>query len=83
MNPYTVLFELLAYGLFLGCLWDARRQGIFFIVELLWTGLYGFLLEWLSIKQLHAYHYGNALFQRHAVTASGTPRAGRINGTQH
>ena len=31
-------------------------------MELLWTGLYGFLLEWLTIKQLHAYHYGAFLF---------------------
>ena len=58
MSPYAVLFECLAYGLFFACVWDARKQGKFFVVELLWTGLYGFLLEWLTIKQLHAYHYG-------------------------
>jgi hypothetical protein len=28
------------------------------VLELLWTGLYGFLLEWLTIRQLHAYQYG-------------------------
>ena len=36
---------------------SASRQGRFEVLELLWAGLYGFLLEWLTIKQLHAYHY--------------------------
>jgi uncharacterized membrane protein len=39
----------------------ARRQGRFHVAELLWAGVYGFLLEWLTIKQLHAYHYGQFL----------------------
>ncbi len=30
-------------------------------MELVWAAVYGFLLEWLTIKQLHAYHYGQFL----------------------
>jgi hypothetical protein len=56
-----LIFECLVYLLFAGCLWRASRQGRFQVLELLWAGLYGFLLEWLTIKQLHAYHYGQFL----------------------
>src|SRR5260221_2993920 len=47
--------------LFAGCLWDAKHRGRFDVLELLWAALYGFLLEWLTIKQLGAYHYGQFL----------------------
>jgi hypothetical protein len=71
MNPYLVLFECLVCCLFMGCLWDAwRKQGKFFVLELMWTGLYGYLLEWLTIKQLHAYQYGTFL-----VMIDGAPLA--------
>src|SRR5947209_19836267 len=49
------------YLLFLGSAFHAARQGRFVVLELLWTGVYGFLLEWLTIKQLHAYQYGHFL----------------------
>src|SRR5260221_12359409 len=54
--------------LFIGCLWDASRHGKADILELLWTGFYGFLLEWLTIKQLGAYHYGPFL-----IVVDGAP----------
>src|SRR5258708_37795952 len=56
--------------LFVGCLWDARHRGRFDVLELLWTALYGFLLEWLTIKQLGAYHYGHFL-----IMIDGAPLA--------
>lgn len=56
-----MIFEGLIGLLFLGCLRDASRRGKFDVLELLWTAFYGFLLEWLTIKQLDAYHYGRFL----------------------
>jgi hypothetical protein len=53
-----------------GCLLHASRQGRFQVLELLCTVLYGFLLEWLTIKQLSAYHYGQFL-----VMIDGAPLA--------
>jgi hypothetical protein len=47
--------------MFIGCLWQAGRVGRHRVLELLWAALYGFLLEWLTIKQLHAYQYGQFL----------------------
>jgi len=35
---------------------------------LIWAGLYGFVLEWLTIKQLHAYQYG-----QFAIMIDGAP----------
>ncbi len=70
INPYFLIFECLAYLLFAGCVWRASRQGRFQALELLWAGLYGFLLEWLTIKQLHAYHYGQFL-----IMIDGAPLA--------
>ncbi len=61
MSPYLVSFEILVYALFAGCFVSAWRRGRFDALELLWTGLYGFLLEWMIIKLLHAYHYGQFL----------------------
>jgi len=61
LSPYVLIFECLIAIVFVVCLWDARRRGGFALTELLWTGLYGFLLEWLTLKQLHAYHYGQFL----------------------
>jgi len=40
---------------------DAFREGFASVLELLWAICYGFLLEWIAIKQLHAYHYGHFL----------------------
>ncbi len=50
-------FEGLVYALFLGTAWHANRQSHYRLLELLGSGVYGVLLEWLTIKQLHAYHY--------------------------
>jgi hypothetical protein len=61
INPYCLVFEALNIILFAGALLHAGRQGRFQVMELVWAGVYGFLLEWLSIKQLHAYHYGQFL----------------------
>ena len=58
MSPYFVVFECMVYGLFAACLWDAHRHGRFAVLELVWTVVYGFLLEWITLKQLTAYHYG-------------------------
>src|SRR5262249_24211695 len=57
-------------ALFAGCLWDAARRGKFDVLELLWGGFYGFLLEWLTIKQLSDYHYGRFL-----IMVDGAPLA--------
>jgi Carotenoid biosynthesis protein len=58
INTNFLLFEGMITCLFVGCLWDASRRGRSDVLELLWSGFYGFLLEWLTIKQLSAYHYG-------------------------
>ena len=70
MSPYFLVFEAIVYGLFAACVWSAARQGRFAVLELAWTALYGFLLEWLTIKQLAAYHYGTF-----AVMIDGAPLA--------
>src|SRR4051794_10649138 len=58
MNPNLMLFECLVYVVFAACLVSALRRGVFAVLELLWTGVYGFLLEWMTLNLLHAYHYG-------------------------
>lgn len=60
-HPYFLIFEFLIYGLFAACVCHAIRQGQHRSLELVFTGLYGVLLEWLTIKQLQAYHYGRFL----------------------
>ena len=70
MNLQFWAFEAVVYALFAACLWDAARHGRFAVLELAWTALYGFLLEWLTIKQLAAYHYGEF-----AVMIDGAPLA--------
>ena len=57
--PYLLIFEVIVFGLFFGCLWNARRQSTFAVYRLLWTVIYGFLLEWLTLHQLQAYQYGD------------------------
>src|SRR5947209_839898 len=47
--------------LFCGCLWHAARQDRFRVIELLSAACFGVLLEWLSIRQLQAYHYAQFL----------------------
>ncbi|MCC7447669.1 MAG: carotenoid biosynthesis protein [Anaerolineae bacterium] len=58
------------YSLLIGSLWHARKQGRAYVLELICAGVYGFLLEWLTIKQLHAYQYG-----QFAIMIDGAPLA--------
>ncbi len=62
VNPIYLLFEFITYALFVACLWHAARQhGRHRVLELVFTLLYGVLLEWLTIRQLAAYRYGQFL----------------------
>ena len=47
--------------LFASTVWHAAHQGRFALVELGWTCVYGLVLEWLTLRVLHAYHYGQFL----------------------
>ncbi len=49
------------YALFAGTVWQTAHQGRSALVELGWTCLYGLVLEWLTIRVLHAYQYGHFL----------------------
>ena len=49
------------YVLFAATIWHAAHQGRFALLELGWMCLYGLLLEWLTIRVLHAYQYGQFL----------------------
>lgn len=49
------------YVLFLGTLWYSTRRGRYRLHEVIGSAVYGLALEWLTIKQLHAYHYGDFL----------------------
>jgi hypothetical protein len=55
---YRVVFELLVYGLFAGCLWHAWRRGSHLVWQLVAGAVFGVLLELATIRQLHAYSYG-------------------------
>ena len=61
IQPAFLVFELALYALFIACLWHARRQGISRVWELTFSVFYGVLLEWMTIQQISAYHYGNFL----------------------
>ncbi|MCC6189550.1 MAG: carotenoid biosynthesis protein [Anaerolineales bacterium] len=60
-DPYFLVFEGLQYALLLLCLRHAARQGPARVWQLLAGVLYGLLLEWATIQQLHAYSYGRFL----------------------
>ena len=60
-DPYLLIFELLIYLLFSLCLLHARRRGPAAVGQLLAGVVYGWLLEWATIQELHAYHYGHFL----------------------
>ncbi len=51
-------FELLTILLFAACLWHAARRDVFHVVELLAGLVYGVFLEWMTLRQLEAYTYG-------------------------
>ncbi|NTW44012.1 MAG: carotenoid biosynthesis protein [Anaerolineaceae bacterium] len=61
MNPQFLIFEVLIYILFIACLRRATQQGASRVSELVFGVLYGVFLEWMTIQQLSAYHYGQFL----------------------
>jgi hypothetical protein len=58
MTPYFVAFELMIYLLFGLCLIHAWREGAAHVWRLLAGVLFGILLEYGTIQQLHSYSYG-------------------------
>ena len=57
-NIYFILFELIIYLQFAVCLHHAWRQGIADVLRLFAGVFYGVILEFATIRQLDAYHYG-------------------------
>lgn len=60
-SPYFLAFELIVLALFLLCMQDALRRGLWAVWQLLAGVLFGLLLEWATIQQLNAYEYGHFL----------------------
>lgn len=60
-NTYFVLFELIIYLQFILCLRHAWQQGMPNLLRLLAGILFGVVLELATIRQLHAYEYGQSL----------------------
>jgi carotenoid biosynthesis protein len=60
-NIYFVLFELVIYIQLALCLFHAWQQGTTNVLRLFAGILYGVLLELATIRQLHAYQYGEFL----------------------
>ncbi len=59
IDPYFLTFELLMYGLLAWTLADARRRmGWHGVWQAIAGVMFGVLLEWATIQQLHAYQYG-------------------------
>jgi len=58
---YLVVFEIVVLGLFILCLKHAWRAGLPVVCQLIAGVLFGLLLEWATIQQLHAYQYGRFL----------------------
>jgi hypothetical protein len=54
-----VSFEILTIVLFIACFWHALRQKNSKSLELLFALFFGVFLEWMTIKQLEAYQYGD------------------------
>ncbi|TET99701.1 MAG: carotenoid biosynthesis protein [Anaerolineales bacterium] len=57
-NPYFLIFELIVFMMFLGCLKHAWQIGMPKVWQLIAGVLFGLLLEWATIQQLQAYQYG-------------------------
>ena len=57
-SPTFIAFELLVLALFGACLVHAWRTGSGRVYGLVAGALFGVLLEWATIQQLHAYRYG-------------------------
>ena len=60
-NPYFLAFEIVLAFLFALCLRHAARLGPARVWQLIAGVLFGLILEWATIQQLHAYHYGRFL----------------------
>jgi hypothetical protein len=60
-NTYFVLFELIIYLQFMLCLRHAWKQSTANLLRLLAGILFGVILELATIRQLHAYEYGQFL----------------------
>ena len=60
-NPYFIFFELIIYTQFALCLHHAWKRGTANLLRLLAGIIYGVLLELATIRQLHAYSYGQFL----------------------
>jgi len=58
MNPYFLADALLTYSLLALSIYDARKRGWHVVWQLFAGVLFGVMLEWATIKQLHAYQYG-------------------------
>ena len=54
-----IFFELLTTFLFIACFWHAARQKNNKVLELIFALIFGVFLEWMTIQQLEAYHYGD------------------------
>ena len=60
-GAYFILFELIIYLQFALCLHHAWKQGVGKLLKLLAGILFGVILELATIRQLHAYEYGQFL----------------------
>ncbi len=60
-NIYFILFELIIYIQFAICLYHAWKQGTAHLLRLFAGILFGLVLELATIRQLHAYQYGQFL----------------------
>lgn len=60
-NIYFILFELIIYIQLILCLFHAWKQGTTNLLRLFAGILYGVSLELATIRQLHAYQYGEFL----------------------
>jgi len=58
MNYYFLTFEILMFILFIISFLHAKQKGVLFILKLFAALIFGLLLEWATIQQLHAYVYG-------------------------
>ncbi len=54
-----IVFEILTISLFLACLWHAFRHSKQKVLEIIFALVFGVFLEWMTIQQLEAYHYGD------------------------
>lgn len=57
-HPFFAAFEIMLMGLFAVCLRHAARRGPATIWQLVAGVVFGLLLEWTTLQQLHAYRYG-------------------------